>query len=290
MTIPAIALPDIPEGFRIKTLEELGSRMPIGILTDDGSLRKDFELKDLSYPLEKALGKWKVAHATDPNSTHLTKLLALLLTKLGGEPFSHHPDDEEEDAAKQMYRVSQCYMADVIYMYIFARVQELGPEVKYPLSHHCGFNGTAAYDLNKLEIVCCEDPAELLRPVELLHGIKMGGEKCKQAYVQPMKWYGMESQEAEESQSDFTLMKLHLISQSMLIETKAKDQVIQVQPEEGQLSTLRKVDIVRLGKGVNDLNLGARLVSEGKCKKCKEEFFQPIDYTYDNFFDESSLS
>lgn len=288
MTIPAVALPDIPEGFRIRKLKELGARMPIGIL-HEGVLRKDFELREFYSPLEKALGKWKVARAADPNSTHLTKLLALLLTKLGGEPFSHSPDDDEADAAKEMYRISQCYMADVIYMYIFARVQELGHDLKYPIVHGCGYVGDAEYDLRELEVVCCDDPAELLRPVDLVHGVKYNGKRWKKAHVQPMKWFRMESEEAESAQADMTLMKLHLIENSVLIETKVKDQIVHLEPDPLALSTIRKIDTAMLGRGVTDLNLGARLVSEGKCPKCKEDFFQPMDWTYDNFFDESSL-
>ena len=288
MTMPAVALSDIPEGFQIKKLKDLGARLPIGVLRE-GVLLKDFSLREYFSPLEKAFGKWKVEHAADPNSTHLTKLLALLLTKLGGESFLHNPDDDPPDAAKEMYRISQCYMPDVIYMYVFARVQELGHELKYPIAHGCGYVGTADYDLRELEVVCCEDPSELLRSIQLVHGVKHGGEICKKAYVQPMKWYHMETPEAEEAQKDLTLMKLYLTERSMMLETKVKDEIVQVVPNELSLSTLRKLDTELLARGVSDLNLGARLVSEGKCPKCKEDFFQPMDWTYDNFFDESSL-
>lgn len=286
---------DVGEGFSIHTLEDWGPRMPIGNLSN-GALRKDFSLKDLEYPQERALGKFKAANIGAPYQKVVTKLLTLLLSKLGGESYEYIPggEDDTEAEAAAMYLISKCYMADVIYMYVFARVQELGPELVYPLVHTCGYIGKAQYDLSQMKVIVCDDPAALGKEVELIHGMRQAnGNRQKRVMMQPLQWFDMESPESLEMQGDETLLKLHLIKHSTLIEKVVKrdraEKIEHVIPSDDEIFSLRKIDIEQMWKEYEDLNLGAQLVSEGKCKQCKKEYFQPVDATYESFFTTASL-
>lgn len=280
-----------PEGFTLYKLKDLGTRMPVGVL-ENALLRKDFEFRDLDYPLEKALGTYRADHEDKPYQVVVTKLLALTLTKLGGSPFNHQPDDEKEAEGKALFAISKCPMADVLYMYICCRVRELGSKLVYPFAHGCGFTGKVEYDLNDLDVLVCDDPALLMKEVELVHGMRWrDGSVKKKVYVKPMQWFHMESEEGRIAQGNSILLELHMLRYSTFVEVVGKEgETFYVAPEETELSSLRKIDMVKITGRMLDLNLGARLISEGKCKKCKQDYLQPIDATYENFFAASSLS
>lgn len=284
--------PEVPEGFTKYKLKEWGARFPIGELVN-GTLVKDFSLKELFHPQEKALGIYKSQNQHKAYNNVVTKILALMFTKFGGKPFKHEPSDTEQDEAKRMLDVSKLLMADVIYAYIYARVQELGTELWYPFVHEaCKYEGRAKYDLEDLDVIVCDEPERLLQEVELVHGIRWrDGSIKKKAYVQPIRWFDMCSDDAKEAQSEQTLLELHMVEKSTLVEvTGSEGAVVRVPPSEAEFASLRKIDIGRIGTAIEDLNLGARVVSEGKCPGCKKDYFQPIDVMYESFFSDASLS
>jgi hypothetical protein len=113
----------------------------------------------------------------------------------------------------------------------------------------------------------------------------------KKLYVKPMHWFDMCSDKAKEAQSEQTLLELHMVDCSVLVEVAGGEgKVVKVPPTEAELGSLRKVDIGRIGTAISDLNLGARVSAEGKCPECKEDYFQPVDAMYESFFSDASLS
>lgn len=285
---------EVPEGFTKHKLKKWGARMPIGKLVN-GVLVKDFSLRELLHPLEKSLGKYKAANQHKAYNNVMSKVLALMLTKFGNKAFEHNPTDTEQEEASAMLDVGRLTMPDVIYIYIYARIQELGTELFYPFVHEtksCKHVGRAKYDLEDLDVIVCDDPERLTQVVDLVHGLagRDGSRKMK-VFVQPMLWFDMCSDEAKEAQTEETLLELHMVDKSTLVEISGGDgKVVKVPLAESELASLRKIDIGRIGTAISDLSLGARLVSEGKCPGCKEDYFQAVDASYESFFSDASLS
>jgi len=292
-------LPDEPEiqkpsGFQTSTVRELGQSLPIGLVNVKGELRKEFVLgKKLDFQVERAIGEYKVKidEANESYMKVLVKVVALLLTNLGGEPFDHSPDDKPEDAQKKLLQVSTLYMPDVWYMYLYARIQAYGADLITSFSHTCGFSANRVkYDLKQMDVVHCDNMNDLRQPVDLVYGLKYrDGTVKKRVYVFPLHHFDMESKDAREMGEEAILMRLHMVSKCVR-EVEGFDQSIVLTPDEYQ--SLHGVDIQRIMDVINTTSCGPRMAMEIDCpgKGCGETILYGVNYRYENFFAKSSRS
>ena len=285
--------------FTTHTAGELGHVLPIGIIDKNGTVQRGFSFREeMGWDTDKVIAKYKkqLKETGQPATKLVTKVLALMLSDLGGEPFNHDESDSEEDAARKILKVSSCYMPDVWHMWLCLRIQEMGDELVMPFKHvapNCNYIGRIKYDLSTMKVVCTSDLGALVRKAKLIKGIKFrDGKILKELGVYPLNFFVMESPEALEVDGDENLMKLLFIEKgAMAIVTHPKTGETNPTPlTQQEIRSLRKIDIEILHAETNKLDIGPALISDGKCPGCNTEFKQPIDWTYDNFFSVSSLS
>jgi hypothetical protein len=267
---------------------ELGYQLPIGALVGS-SLSRSFGLGDFNYHVEKSLGDFKKRNQTLPNTAAISKLVALMLTNLGGEKFEHLPTDSIEDETKAVIDIGKLFFADVYYIYVKIRIESLGPEFDVQfMCPTCKYQGKMTVDLNTMDVFTVGDPSVLLTEVELFRGLRFrDGSIKKRVKIQPMLWLHMTGDEAKEAAGDQTLMKLHFISKCVVGVEGFDDSVLLTQEE---LGSLGKLDIEKISQAINEINFGPSLIVNGECpnRDCTTPFMWPIDWDYDNFFSVSS--
>ncbi|MCK5019300.1 MAG: hypothetical protein KAS32_19730 [Candidatus Peribacteraceae bacterium] len=277
------------DGTSIVTAKDLGFTLPIGVIRGGGRDRS-FSLKEHGYDTEKALGEWKKLNHGKPTTAVVTKLIALLLDSLGGEPFEHLPGDPLDVEAKKLGDVSSLYSADVFYIYSRARIEELGNEYITPFvceKETCNFTAEEMiHDLDSMEVTCVEDISELEKEVPLVKGIRFrDGSIRKKLIVSPMLWHGMDSSGII-GKEDELLVKLYFISKCVT-GVEGNDGAIVLLPDE--LKSLRKIDIEILDREINSISLGPSFVSRGNCPECNDHQIFRLDWSYNHFFGVSSL-
>ncbi len=276
--------------------KDRGFVLPVGIF--DGKVpKRDFSLREMEYPVEKAIGRFRRLNPDLPSTATVTKVVSLMLTSLAGKPVNFQPDDTEEQEAEAFIQIGGMFLADVYYIYVMARIEELGTdyEIEYGCSG-CNFTGKMTIDLNTMDVHAVNDLSILRRKVSLLKGIKCrNGNLEKTVLVQPMVWANMVTKELNEFSGNQQLMKLHFIKHCVVGVDGFQDgngkQIIAPLSDE-ELASLRKIDIEILGRDIDSTNIGPKLIVEGKCpnEDCKAPFLWPIDWEYDSFFTISSLS
>ncbi|NIY18208.1 MAG: hypothetical protein GWM98_26760, partial [Nitrospinaceae bacterium] len=172
----------------------------------------------MGYPIERALGRFKAANETMPNTAIVSRLVSLMTSTIGGEPWEFTPEDTPQDEAESLIKVGQLFFADVYYIYVIIRIQELGPEYEVGFAcQRCGYAGKMTADLNTMDVHCVQDPSVLRREVPLLNGIRFrDGTIKKKVYIQPMVWANMVTNEMKEVGPDPLLLKLHFIKHCVI--------------------------------------------------------------------------
>jgi hypothetical protein len=279
------------DSIHVTNPQERGFLLPIGVI-DGVNLRRDFALRELGYPIEKAVGQFKKRNPTLPSTMIITKVISLTLSKLAGEEWKYSPDDDLETEMEATIKVGQMFLADVYYIYVMLRIQELSEKYKFGnyacSSPQCGHTGEIIFDLNQMDVTTVKDLKVLRRKVPLLHGIKFRDGSVKKAvYIQPMLWVNMTTNELAEAAGDPSLMKLHFI-RYCVVGVEGFDGDITLTDEE--MASLRKYDIEKLAAEINAINIGPAFIVQGTCpgKNCDEEFLFPVDWEYENFFAISS--
>jgi len=267
--------------------KDRGFNLPIGVF-NGGGLKRDFTLREMGYPIEKAIGIFKGRNDTLPNTAVVSKVVSLVVSKLGGETLDFKPDDDEQREADAMIKIGGLFLADVYYIYVMARIEELGVdyEVDFACSD-CSFTGKMIVDLNTMKVNTVQDTSVLRREVPLVKGIKHRTGLKKSVFIQPMIWANMVTNEVKEAGGDPGLMKLHFI-RHCVIGVEGESESAPLTDEE--MSSLRKIDIEIIGRAISEVNIGPSLIAKGDCPNpdCKTPFLARIDWDYDNFFTISS--
>lgn len=271
-------------------VKEAGFSLPIGIY-DGKTLHKGFSLREYGFDRERALGEFKVRIEGQPNTVIVTKLLALTLKTLIGEAFEHSLDFEQVQEERDLLKISAMYQADVFFMYLKVRIEELGPEYAIQfLCPSCKYEGKLTMDLNELDVNCVDDPSLLSQKVPLLIGFKYRGteERKKIVTISPMLWINMTTKEAAKAGSDQTLMKLHFISKCTTFDGPNGEPMLLT---DGELGSLRKIDTEIIARQIDKTNIGVNMTLKGKCpgENCDFPFAIPVDWDYDHFFSIASL-
>lgn len=271
--------------------EERGFLLPIGIL-DGEVLRRDFALRELKTPIERAIGQFKKANPTLPSTAIITRVVSLTLSRLAGEEWSYSPEDNEEKVLEAIIKVGQMFLADVYYIYVMLRMQEMSEYYEFGnylcSNPQCGYAGKIVFNLKKMNVTTAKDIKVLRREVSLRNGLEFrDGTTKKKVYIQPMLWVNMTTRELAEASGDPGLMKLHFIKHCV-IGVEGFDGDISL--DETEMDTLGKYDIEKLAAKINAINIGPSFIVKGTCPghDCNEEFLYPVDWEYDDFFGISS--
>lgn len=278
------------ERLQVKSVKELGFNLPIGHV-EGGEFRRGFALAEYGYELEKEVARFRRMNDNIPNTRVVTKVLSLCVTQLGGKPLVP-PEviDPAEREAVAMQKIGQLFMADVYYLWVRLRMEELGSQYKSPFQcFSCGNSGEFMTDMDSMDVFCVKDPSILEQEVKLFKGLKYRGNVVKNSVtVNPVRWCHIDTQEMANVGNEPTSLKLHFIRAAI---TGVNGIVEPVALLDEEIGSLRKIDVEMLSDAVNNTNLGPSLTLIGKCPNpdCKAPFSWPLNWDYDHFFSTTSL-
>lgn len=278
------------ERLQVKSVRELGFNLPIGQVMG-GEFRRGFAFNEYSYDLEKDVARFCRQHEGIPNTRVVTKVLSLCLNQLGGEPLvSPSVQDPIQREVESMQKVGQLFMADVYYLWIRLRMEELGTDYRSPfVCLSCGHQGEFLTDMESMDVFCVKDPSILETKVSLFKGLKFRDGTVKKAVmVNPVRWCNVDTNEMAAVGNEPNSLKLHFVRAAI---TGVEGMAEPVSLTDSEIGSLRKIDVEKLAAAVNHTNLGPSLTLQGTCPnpECKSPFTWPLNWDYDHFFSTTSL-
>lgn len=259
------------------TFEDWGQRMPIGHI-QGGELHRNFALKRFTMREERELEGLRKARGKMTLAGFVIEVMSRMLTSYG--PWS---DFQALDDTQRRLLMSQAWMADVIYMYIWLRIEALGPEMSFNAEcPHCGQKCKLPADLNLTDVTVVEDIAALTRHHSLRDGLDVAGVMSKELVVQPPRWQAMDAVQGARSSSGDIKMAMILSSIRQVGDGK-RPVTLDI------LESLSKRDLELLTRVIDDLSPGPDLTLEVNCPSCKEESKHPLNWSWDFFFTAASL-
>jgi hypothetical protein len=262
-----------------KTVEEYGPTLPIGLVDSSGTvLHKDIEIRPWRMKEERELSELRDKNKNSSMTSYISMVLATMCTKLGIYDFSNMSFDKKRSI------ISQMYMADVFYTYVWLRINSLGE--KFPVTFHPVWSNkpiNMVADLNSIETKCVNELKAINWEYKLKNPIKIRGTEVSTFNMTQQRWNTIELLEESGPVSSLTA-KQSLILASISGCKEIDKQIVLTLKE---LDELVKLDIERLAFLIDEKSLGPKMILEGEHKG--REFTTPIDWGYDNFFAVSSV-
>lgn len=267
----------------LPTLEEFGKRLPIGHVDESGARHGTFELRDWDWELEEKIGaSIEASEGSDATfGQYISSIMAEVVKSVGTIDF---------DSLKHVQRlgtISRMYYPDVLYMYVWARIDGLGHALKLKpfkcKNPKCKKQIDFVGDLRQIEVQAV-DPKDLEKTVQLEHGVTYADKVRKSATVSTLRWSFFEDQGFAAAMSNPAKMYL-LTLQGGVVEVEGAPKPAHLTRE--HLKTMRRPDILKLFREINDVGGGPVMEIEGECPHCNGRFEETIDWTYADFFGRS---
>jgi len=270
--------------YEITTLFDLGPNLPVIPTREDGAFIKDRSFSFIEWDMdieEKIAAIWN-----DENNVGImiNKMMGILLDQLAGEDFKSFSDDQKTA------KLNQVDFANMMYMYMFLRTEELGYELKMEISCPSCFKLMKNFkaDLKTLEIHQKNEEHERLKRYDLAKPIHIDKDIITTIWVNHSKWYTMEKADISVVQNAGKMKKLLFETSIEKVSTSKPDNT-KFFDIKTIIKKLKKIDIEKISELITDNSGGPLMAMEGKCSHCKRPFYKAIDWSYQYFFDSSSL-
>jgi len=274
---------------RRTTIGELGPRLPIGTLQGK-NLVKDFQLRPYKSRIDRALGDWleanraKYSSAPILEAAKVAKFVSLICSQFGARGLALTDDgDSTPEAEVGMY---SAWYADVMYAYVFARIQALGPQLEVEMTcPACNKPAKGVFDLNTAEVDVLEDPADLHTVVKLKRPFRdRNGKRITELRMQPITWS--------------TMLKPGVFSGQMdqISYAGLEESVVGTNTYEGEyrlttaeIDEIERIDLVHINRQTEGLAAGLTLQTPMRCPndECGFEMVDALNWSFDYFFGSS---
>jgi len=270
------------------TLGELGNKLPIGLLQDDGSLLKDFDLRPYKGHTDRAISKWQ-SQNSDNGPGHLvvgttTKLISLCVSHIHGHatPLTTQNDSSPDTLAK----IYSWPFMDVMYLNLYIRRQVLGPDFLVPVGcPQCGFKGNMCFDLDSIPVWVAESGEDLFQWYDLRDHIKV-----KETIRSVRVGYSLWSTIAKPGVIEQAAQGTHGLTalQECLTAVNREETQRVILPDE--IDEFSKYDLVKIEQLTAKTMAGPKMQTVVYCPgdhkgdTCNFPFVNPMDWTYDHFF------
>jgi len=261
------------------TLAEFGKRLPIGMRDEKGELQLKFALREWDWDLEEKIGE-SIENSDGNAMHHVTHVVAAVTKAIGGVDF-----DKLNDVQRRGL-ISRMYYSDVIMLYIWARIEGMGPNLKLETfnCHKCKKPIDFVGDLRHLEVMEC-DPKNLSRTVSLENGVKYANECRKKVIVEPLTWSFFESDDFVAAIQNPAKLKL-LTMQHGVREVEGAPRPAYITREHAR--TMKVRDVIKIVKEVDQCGGGAVMEIEVACQHCKAKVEKELEWwRYGDFFGQS---
>ena len=270
--------------FVTKTLSELGGTLPIGIQTGgQGTYARDIVVKPFRVKEEKLIGTFRANARSLTSGKLVANLLATVCSKIG--PYDFETIERESE---RMLCVSNMYMMDVLYAYLYTRVATLGGKIKVAQEcPNCRFGFEPIVDLGDMDVKVLADdqPKDLTWTHTLTDGLVYNEKLCKTITVGLPTWASMDNPNlAGQGAMNIANREVDVLRHSIV--AIDGERVIALNPDALDELTLR--DKNGLLAAISDFTPGPELVVAYDCPRCAHHWMDMIEWTYDVFFKGSS--
>lgn len=267
------------------TLAELSNNLPIIRRTVDGKPieKRNFSFIEWDMTIEEKLSDLK--QKAKSMGEYVTNMLNMLLADFCGQDFQKLSKEEK------ILALSQLEYSNIIYMYVYLRVEELGDELRLDVQcPHClKMNKDFVCSLNDMDVHVKD--AEHARTVDydLKKPITIDEKIVTGLKLDIAKWEAMEK--ADPDQSDNSAKVKQLIFNSSIAGAYVEDgKPFPGYADIGRIvKGMKKIDIERLSGVITKNNCGPAMMVKGDCVHCRKEWFKELNWSYDYFFANSSL-
>ena len=270
--------------FITKTVGELGAMLPLGPVGQDGTHQRLIDVRRWRMKEEKVLGRRREQDDKQNMGKYVSIVLATMCTKLAGHDWNEF---KESDTADRELSVSQMWMGDVFYAYVWLRIKSMGNELPLDLTSpfkpqldSFPFTG----DLNTVEVKIPNSLDDCMWTYALKEPFEIRGHMVKKLVMGPARWFNVEQMGDTSSgaaKSTVIHASIHFIPEV---------QEGQIALAEEEIEEMGKLDIETIADEINTNGFGPQMQIEAQCPYTKRTFKQPIDWRYDSFFGISSPS
>lgn len=266
---------------KLPALSAIGKRLPLGFKDQTGAVHPDFETAEWTYALEEQLGELAAQNQEMPLSVYVSEIIGHGVTRIGSI------DVSKMKRSERRLLVRSLYFSDALYIYVWIRIGALGPEIKLR-EFKCSACGKAidgfVGDLRTLEVKTFNG-AVPSKVVTLEKGVTYAGKQLTEFTVGPVRWAFMETDDSTVL-SNPAKFKLVTIQQGVTGLKGAPEGPVYLTAE--HLRTMAPREINALVKEIDQCGGGPVMEIRDQCPKCRREFRQPINWSYDGFFAPSS--
>lgn len=265
-----------------KTVGEIGPNLLLGFPGADGKSGKSIVCRPWRMAEERILGHRRKDNEDRNMGKYVSIVLAGMCQRLGPASW---PSMEGNDILERELVVSQMWVPDVFYAYVWLRIQAMGEELHMKLKcPTCAMDFDWTGDLRTLEVGVPETIEHARFQYTLRDGVDLRGKKITKFVLGPQRWFHIENMgDTTQGAAKGTVITASIHFVPELSET---DEIVL---EETELDGLTKYDLERLCRVIDEESSGPVLKVEPSCPR-KHSFVVPIDWRYDNFFGSSSAS
>jgi hypothetical protein len=264
------------DGRLIRTIAEQGPNLPLGFPGADAA--RTIVVRPWRTKEEREIGRLKKPKMG--MGEHVTLVLTHMLSRVG----PHVWDDEVKQPTRKV-QLGTMYLADVMYLYVWLRIQAIGKTLKMDLTcPACGHSFRFAGDLETVEVRGTTRADALRRKYVLEDPIELRKKKVTSVAITGPLWHQVSG---IPDGSDEGLGKIIAVQSSIV---GLNDDPEPVALGDFEVDELSKRDLESLANLINEDFFGPRMVIESVCAKesCGKKMIAPIDWRYDRFFTTSS--
>jgi hypothetical protein len=272
------------------TLKALGPVLPMGLETGAAGAPRSrgFTVRPWRMKEEKELAALKKSDQQISFTQYIGMVLATMCTAIGPYDFTAPEYDGPGNAPKRMAVLSQMFLGDIFYIYVYLRCQVIGNQVGMKITcPHCRDVYDFYADLETLDVLTADSIEPFLWSYKLKTPITIRGKSIVSFSMGPLRWSAMQATNG--SPTDAQAKEAAIMG--AITGVNGDPQGIVLSPVE--IQELSKFDLENITMKINEDALGpvmALEMSGNVCKKCggKDERLIPIDWRYESFFGVSS--
>ena len=255
------------------TLGEWGHKLPVGFL-DGGKFNREFTLRESNFGLERQIQKGRSKERNRTRGEDASYILSKLLTSLGGQKLD--PDKPAEAQAL----LAKSWLADVMYMWIWARYEACGDllEIPFPCPY-CDHveDPPAKYEMPGFDVSVAEHPDELNSVYKLKSPLEVRGQAVATFKLQPPTWSIYMTAAQDDGEQDARLLT------SMVCGTDKHESILLTDVE---IDRMKRLDYIGVKALATKMAYGPQLTIEHECSKanCGKKGRLYLDWGYDSFF------
>jgi len=271
--------------YNTTTLKELGNRFPVPILDSSG---KPFENQNFSFNVWDMVMEEQISILKGKAKTtglFVSQMMGILFDNFCGQDFDAIPDHEKT------LRMNQMEFANMMYSYIYLRVEELGPDFVLDVGcPTCGkLNKDFRANLEDLDVhVKDHEKHQRKYIMELRKPITLDNKVITCLELSVGKWDLMEKADRDVA-SNAAKMKRLLFESSITGIHDSKGPIEGYVDIQNVIKKMKKIDIELCMRDTVENNCGPTMAISGECVHCGTEWWKELDWRFDSFFDSSSL-